>query len=515
VVTPIVLLTSSLAQAALPIPPLPPYEPVNMSYVPGVSGLVTYNNSNGVAIVNPQTHTISPILLNEYDYTIDPVTEAPVGGPLGSEGGGRFDVAMTSTGRQALITNFGDSKVFFINFATGLPVVSGMAQLDMFAEDIAVHPNDQWALVTDGGFTPGIALLNISTRAWVPAGTDPVTLDPISYRMPEDEGDPLDPNDNSGRYANAVAIAPDGRTVVVADYFAGAIHVLEMDPATGSLAYRQTESLWKYGTDENALFPFQYRPVNIAISPDGRTVMAISPARSTLTNPDITPGAFYEGSNIAMFVIDQPGHVVRQPDVVLPWRIGGAQSAVFSPDGRKAYVEALYHDDEPPEPIDPDTYWIYQEIHELNITSPGHATLARSVRSPTDRGTSQLFGVDTIALDQTGNFLYVTNPTVSGGKPVIDVYNVQTFTHVKSIGTPQHYPDPMRNGGNPPLPPDENVSSDWIEYLIPTGIAFPQRAPEQIPTLSGWGMVMMMVMLSGVAAVSIGRRGSSGNRKAS
>ena len=470
--------TSTHTLAAIPYPPLPPYQPVPMSYNPDVSGLVVYNNTNGVALIDSSNHTISPVLLNEFDYTtIDPDTGEPVGGKLGSEGGGRFDVAMTRDGLQALISNFGDSKVFFIDLSSGTPVVVGMAKIDMFAEDIAIDPTNQWALVTDGGFSPKLALLHIPTRTWVPAGVDPVTLEPFSYQMPIDPGpDPVDPNDDVQPNAQAVAITPDGRTVIVADYWAGAINVLLFDPATGGLAFQQTVRLWKYGTDENALFPFLYRPVNVAISPDGRTVMAIQPNRSTSENPDPDPNAFYEGSNIAMFLIDQPGHVVRQPDVILPWRIGGAQSAVFSADGRKAYVETIYYDEWPPNPIPPDVFWFYQEIQELTITSPGNASLTRSVRMPTPRGTSQFFGVDIMAITPDGNFLYVTNPTQSGAEPVIDVIDLRTFTHVKSIGTPQQYPDPVRNWPDKPEPPDLNNPQDWIPEVFPVGIAFSNKA---------------------------------------
>lgn len=463
----------SHALAAVPFPPLPPYEPVAMSYEPGISGLVAYTNTNGIALINPVDHTISPVLLNGFDYTIDPDTGEPVGGELGSEGGGRFDVAMTSHGLEALISNFGDAKVFFIDLSSGTPVVAGVAEIDMFAEDVVIDPTNEWALVTDGGFSARIAVLHLPTRAWVPAGVDPVTSEPVSYSLPVDESDPLDP---VSRFAQAVAIAPDGRTVIVVDYFGGSIHVLLFDPATGDLAYQQTVELWKYGTDGNAAFPFLYRPVNVEISPDGRTVMVLQVVRSTSENPDPDPNAFYEGSNVPVFVIDQPGHVVRQPDVILPWRIGGAQSAVFSRDGSKAYVETVYYDDEPdpiPDPLD--VFWFYQEVQELTITAPGVASLTNTVRMPTPRGTSQLFGVDTMALTTDDRFLYVTNPTVSGAEPVIDVVELATFTHVKSIGTPQHYPDPARNWPDEPLPPDPDNPNDWIEEVLPVGIAFAQR----------------------------------------
>ena len=383
-----------------------------------------------------------------------------------------------------------------------------MAQIDMFAEDVAIDPSNRWALVTDGGFSPRIAVLDISARTWVPAGVDPITNDPFSYRMVIDPGpDPDDPDDDVLGSAQAVAIAADGRTVIVADYFQRAIHVLLFDPTTGGLAYQQTVELWKYGTDETAAFPFPYLPVNVAISPDGSTVLVANVYRSTSLNPDPDPDAFYEGSNIAVFEIDAPGHVVRHPDVIMPWEVGGAQSVVFSADGAKAYVETIYNDVEPPE-ADPEVvFWQYQEIQELTISGPGEASHTGVVRSPTPRGTSQLFGVDIMAITPNGRYLYVTNPTISGASPVIDVFDLSTLAHLKSIGTPQHYPDPMRDWPNEPPPPDENIPSDWIPEVFPVSLAFPQPI-QPIPTLSEWAQILLALSLMGMAGWYWQRRAS-------
>ncbi len=471
-----------VSPTVLPIPPNPPYEPVPMTFKPGTSGLVVYSNTNGVALINPRTHTISPVLLNEFDYTIDPETDYPVGGLLGSEGGGRFDLAMTSDGRRALISNFGDSKVFFINLRSGTPVVDGMAQLDFFAEDIDIHPSNEWALVTNGGFSTRIGVLHIPTRTWIPAGMsndDPPV--PQSYELPEevieDEDDPLYPG--YGRYGNAIDIAPDGRTVIVADYFQGALHVLLFDPATGALSFQQTEWLWKYGTDQTAAFPVLYRPVNVTISPDGRTVMAVNCVRST--NPgDSDPDAIFEGCSIPVFTIDRPGHIVRHPDVIMPFEVGGGQTLVYSADGRRAYLHTIYYDEEP-EIYNEDEYWMYSEVQALSITGPGQVSHTGSLHLPTERGTSQLFGVDTMAITPDGGFLYVTNPTLSGASPALDVVNLRSFTHVKQIGTPQNYPDPTRDYPDPPDPPDPGNPSDYIDEVIPVGIAFPPTPPNRRP----------------------------------
>jgi len=320
--------------------------------------------------------------------------------------------------------------------------------------------------VADGGFSPRLAVLHIPTRSWIPAGYDEVTGDPYSLSLVMDEGDPADPDDDIHAYANAVEIAPDGRTVIVADYFLGYLHVILLDPATGGLTYSESsEQLWKQGTNENSPLPFLYRPVNVAISPDGRTVMGVNCVRSTYpTDPD--PDAFFEGCNIPVFTIDSPGHITRRSDVVLPNRINGGQSLVFSADGRRAYLHTIYWDDEPEN--QDDLFWWYSEVQVLAVSGPGQVSHIGSMRAPTIRGTSQLFGVDNLAITPDGGFLYATNPTLSYASPVIDVFNLRTLAHVKQIGTPTHYPDPAYPG-------------TYIEWVLPVGIAFPKTPPNRRP----------------------------------
>ena len=451
-----------------------------MTYRPGVSGLTVYSNTNGLALIDPANHTISPMFLNEYDYTIDPETELPMGGQLGSEGGGRYDVAITSDGRTALITNFGDSTVYFVDLSSGAPAVDGMVKIDFFAEDIAIDPSDQWALITDGAFNPKVAVLHIPTRSWVPAGYDEASK-PYSWSIVIDENDPEDPADDIHGSASAVAIAPDGRTVVVANYFLGYLHVLLFDPATGGLSHSQTsERLWKLGTDENSPFPFQYYPVNVAISPDGRTVIAVNCSRSTSNPDDPDPDAFFEGSNLAVFTLDSPGRITRRNDVIFPHRIGGGQSLVFSADSRRAYLHTIYYDDVPV-PYDEDFFYHYSEIQILAVDGPGRVRRAGSMRSPTRRGTSQLFGVDTLAITADGNFLYATNPGISGASPVIDVFNLRTRSLATRIGCPTMYPDPMRDFPDPPDAPVPGVGRDWIEEVYPAGIFFPAGRANRPP----------------------------------
>jgi uncharacterized repeat protein (TIGR01451 family) len=424
----------------------PAYDPTPMNVNFGLTGLVVYSNSNGIALIDYSTKKISPILLNEFDYTtIDPETEEPVGGQLGTEGGGRFDVAMNRKGKLALISNFGDSKIFFVNLASGTPVVEDMVRINMFAEDIDIHPSGKWALVADGGFSRDLTIIHIPTRTFT------------TYKLP------------SGSYGNCIAISSDGKTVLTADYFQGRVYALLFNPVTGTLTYKQKIKLWKYGTNGTEPWPFLYRPVNVTISPDGRTAL-LSNVNRSIEPGDIDPTdptQVVEGANVAVLRIDSPGHITRMPDVIMPYEVYGGQSIVFSRDGTRAFCEMIYS-------IDWTMGDTAQEIQVLSVKGPDRVTRTGAVRMQTYRGTSQLFGVDTMATSPDGKYLYVTNPTLSGGQPIIEVVDLKRLQSVKQITVPIDYPDPMRNWPDPPLPPDPADPNDWIEYLIPVGIAFPE-----------------------------------------
>jgi hypothetical protein len=75
-------------------------------------------------------------------------------------------------------------------------------------------------------------------------------------------------------------------------------------------------------------------------------------------------------------------------------------------------------------------------------------------------GTSQLFGVDTIAVDPLDNYLYVSNGTLSGAVPYVAVVNLWTYQLVNFIDAGSYW-DPI----------------DMATYdYLPTGIAFRENA---------------------------------------
>jgi DNA-binding beta-propeller fold protein YncE len=323
-------------------------------------GVFANNNTNSIQLINPETQTITSSLLK---------------GTLGSYGGGLFDVVITPNGKTAIVSNFGDSKIFFIDISGGFtaePTLLGQARIPFFAEDLAITPDGKYVLVTDGGFAPSIAVVNIA-------------------------GMYVENNQNfSPVYSNAIAITPDGKTVLTADYFAGKINQFTFNAEDGTLAFVK------------AFYVMPARPVNIAISPDGKTAIGISA----------------NGYNHPVFAITDAG-VEFKGNVTLAHKSG--QSCVFSNDSTKAYLLS-------------NSVYYRAMVEVMDVTGPGQVVASGvSITARPKKGTSQLFGVDTIALDPNGEYLYVANPTVSGGVQriaIIDLTINQQVNYVQGNGIP-------------------------------------------------------------------------------
>ncbi|MFC2146694.1 hypothetical protein ACFLRT_04965, partial [Acidobacteriota bacterium] len=300
---------------------------------------------------------------------IDPVTNIATDPLLVDElrrkGGTLLDVVITSDGRTAIVSSFLGSKVFFIDISAGFnapPTYLGSARTAMLAEDMVITPDDKYVLVTDGGFSSGVAVIEIATRKFI-------------Y------------NHNRGwRDAQAIAITPDGQTVLVADYLGGMIHAYTLR-GDGILIHKKTISV----------LPFW--PLNVSISPDGRTVIVVD--------------AFISGCIV--FFFDTEGNLFKKGVTSLPSQAG--QSCVFSKDGTKAYYLS-------------NSQAKGTRVHILNVTGVGQVSASgTSIKIWPRRGTVQFFGVDTMALDPSENYLYVTNP--SPMNPINDVALIDLTTNTQ------------------------------------------------------------------------------------
>jgi DNA-binding beta-propeller fold protein YncE len=317
-------------------------------------GVVVNANTNSFHFIDPLTQELSPSQLKGY---------------IGSYGGQLFDVVFADNGKKVFITNFGDSRVFIIDISggfSGSPELIGYVDIPFFAEDMDVTPDGKYVLVTDGGFSSRCAVFSTETYELI-----------SNYNL-------------GGNQAQAVAISPDGKVAVFADYWNQAIHSYLLGE-DGSLTYAQTS----YITGG--------RPVNVAISPDSKNVIAVDAVRY----------------DCPVFKLNTANGGMALKSTVTFENKGG-QSCVFGKDGTKAYYISSTWNKGP-------------RINVIDITAPGVAAFNSYIQMSIPRGTSQLFGVDTIAIDPSGNYLYVANPTLSGGVVEVTVIDLTTNTEVNQL----------------------------------------------------------------------------------
>lgn len=324
-------------------------------------------------------------------------------GQLGTSGGGLFDVVITPDRRTALITNFGDSKVFIVNISNRFaPYVVGSVTTSFFAEDIAITPDSRFALMSDGGFSPRIAVIDVNKAALVEEYTSP-DLDP-------------DPNNtNYDAYFNAIDVAADGKTVLAADYFSGMVHTLTINNA-GHLTFVGTIDV----TNGDTL-----RPVNVTIAPNGKTAVVAVVASDPDTNDTVLTADYMR---FPVLKITAPGVVALKNFVATTARINACQSIVFNEDSTKAYALCNQEDPDTNDLVLPNN-----AIVELNADRTSTVSDSGFITEVDFIGSSQLFGVDTLALDRFNRYLYVSNMTLSGAKSHLQVVDVTKHTVVKTI----------------------------------------------------------------------------------
>jgi DNA-binding beta-propeller fold protein YncE len=127
-----------------------------------------------------------------------------------------------------------------------------------------------------------------------------------------------------------------------------------------------------------------------------------------------------------------PGVVTTYQILTPNTTLTGSQSVAFNRAGTKAYVMCTQPLPDP-YPTDPTYPGPNNVIRVLNVTGPGTASDANVSIEVNIYGRSQLFGVDTLAMDNVGRYLYVSNPTLSGAKNYIQVVDTVTNTMVKTI----------------------------------------------------------------------------------
>jgi hypothetical protein len=346
-------------------------------------GIFANYNTNSIQLINPLTQEVSPSFLK---------------GDLGTDYGILKDVVVTADGRTAIVSNASERALFFIDISggfTGMPSLLTQLELPITPLKLALTPNGRFLLAggflkrmrvdasdrVSGSFTPNFGVF--LPEAWCLA-IDMTTRSVVCYNR-------LDSS------ATAMAVAPDGKTVFMADYPGMTVLAYTLGD-DGSLTLRQTRN-----TSPN-------RPKDLLLSPDGRTLLAVDPDRYT------TP----------VFAIDLNGDISAQSTVALPSR--GGQGCVFSGDGSKAYylsipTMAIFGDANPAVPVGISAYYGTQ-IHELAISGPGDVSwsgitipLTMSPREKIYDFADIAYPNTIMAISPSGAHLYITNPSDAFSRP--------------------------------------------------------------------------------------------------
>lgn len=400
------------------------------------------------AVVANLGSTVDPVYPQSI-HTIDlgvtpPAVHGPfLAGQFGDEGGYVLDVHIIPGQRAALISNFGGQTVYRVDLKNPInPVVTGSVLLDdsvdsMFAEDIAITADGRLAIVADGGFSSTIAFIDLET----------LTLNSL-YTLPNDYE------------AQAVAIAPDNQTVIMADYLGSAILYGQINATRDglvSLTAIAGNPLCDFNDDpvcpDGEELP---RPINIAISPDGQTVLVANTFDGTANVLRITgPGTVEPGTPFLLQVLPT---VDPEPEY-------GLRSIDFSPDGSRAYIASNGGDIQG---VD-----VFDQLSWLQVTGPGAVAIGGvAVAELLSNSSGGFYGVDVLAVTPDGYHALVGNMTTGNSTENVSLVNLDTFA-VTSIPT---------------------------NSIYPVGIDIASFPPITVPLLTPWGMGAF-VLLSGLGAI--------------
>ena len=251
---------------------------------------ISVNFAWSATIVGNQTWAI---VANYYERTISTInlsTDPPtvygpfLSGQLGDNDTYLLDVVVTSDGHYALVTNFVEEKVYFIDLSNPTnPSLAGSVDIGFRAEDIAITPDNKYALVTDGSGIQQIALIDISSMSLK-----------TTYTL----------SDN----LTATCVATNGNLVVICAYDNNSLIYGQFDPDNVI-------------SSENIITT--NRPINATFSPDGQTLLVANALNASISVFQASGSTITPGTPSTIGVPDYP------------------QSIAFSPDGTKAYLVSV------------------------------------------------------------------------------------------------------------------------------------------------------------------------------
>ncbi len=354
---------------------------INSSSIPHMKGIVVLIEGS-ILLINPFNHSVSGPFLS---------------GQLTDVGQSASVTVITSDGKTGIVGSYERKKLYFIDLSnSNNPVISGELTLSLSPEDIAISPNNRYALITNGSNSSTlICSVHIPSRTLV----QELDVDPV---LP-----------------SSVAIAPDGRTVITADYFEGFADVFELDPKTGLLTY-------KYEID---IFP--YAPLNVTISPKGDTVLLSCGWMEPL---DLNADLIYGPAGPYVLQIRGVANVIDKGPVGMPdsedLYISG-QSIKFGLFGNKAYYLTNLIIEEAH-----DSFRFPASIRVFDINGPGNVIDSGTTINLTNNGPlpfGEPIGLNTLALSPNGKYLFASNKGFNLPSKDIFVIDLNSNSVIKSI----------------------------------------------------------------------------------
>ncbi len=256
-------------------------------------------DGRSVYVTNAGRNTVS-------QYTVDPSTGAlspkvPATVATGPSQTGPAGVAVTPDGKSAYVTNASGNTVaqFTIDLVSGVlsPKTPATLATGTSPHGVAVTPDGKSVYVTNFGLNPPNPLATDTISQY---SIDPATgvLTPKTPATVPTGAGPL-----------GVALAPDGKSVYVANDFGGAVSQYNVDPLSGVLRPKFPATV---ATGSN--------PLSVAVTPDGTSAYVTNPA------------------GVAQYSVD-PLSGVLSPKFPATIAAGDLpEGVVVTPDGKSAYV---------------------------------------------------------------------------------------------------------------------------------------------------------------------------------
>lgn len=344
-----------------------------------------------------------------------------------------FDMAVRPWSNEVLVSLFGSQEVLRLDVSNPWnPKLTGRLKMEydtgmlddseqpkpliysLFAEDISITPDGKTAIVSDGGFSPYLAFIDLKQFQLK-------NIQNLEY------DDPLNPGETISYYAEANAIAPNNKTVLFVDYFGAKIHYGQLNASRDAVNGIQTILSCSQPDPLSPLDPGECqgmlgRPVNVTISPPSLWGATAIVNLAGVSDPSWVEGSRQDGyvnvlkiSPFGQVTPGTPFFVGGLPsDKTLTDNssAGGNQSTAFA-FSDKAYVLTQRSNADNP---DPGNNPYPNILAELRVFAPGQVRVINSnFAELASLGTSQLFGVDTLAASPLTRFVIASNPTISQG----------------------------------------------------------------------------------------------------